>query len=59
MVNKEKYIKWQSVAIPESYVFQIRDFIKIRKGCCSVAEYVRRAVGNQMKEDLKLKNENG
>ncbi len=53
MVKKEKYIDWLSVAIPEIYVGQIQDFIKASKNCSSVAEYVRRAVDNQLREDLK------
>ena len=52
MVKKEKYVNWLSVAIPETYVFQIRDFLKAIKVCPSVAEYVRRAVEIQLKEDL-------
>lgn len=53
MVKKEKYVDWLSVAIPETYVKQIQDFISATKTCSSVAEYVRKAVDNQLKEDLK------
>lgn len=53
MVKKEKYIDWLSVAIPSIYIKNIHDFIKSTRTCSSVAEYVRRAVNNQLREDLK------
>ena len=53
MVKKEKYVDWLSVALPEIYVRNIQDFIKATKTCPSVAEYVRKAVDNQLREDLK------
>lgn len=53
MVKKESYIDWLSVAIPEIYVGQIRDYIKATRTCSSVAEYVRKAVDNQLRQDLK------
>lgn len=56
MVQKEKYIDWLSVAIPEVYVTQVQDYIKATRTCSSVAEYIRRAVDNQLREDLKRLN---
>jgi Arc/MetJ-type ribon-helix-helix transcriptional regulator len=53
MVKKEKYVDWLSVALPEIYVQNIHDYIQATKTCSSVAEYVRRAVDNQLREDLK------
>ncbi len=53
MVKKEKYVDWLSVAIPEMYVKQIHEFNKATKTCSSVAEYIRRAIDSQLKEDLK------
>ena len=57
MVKKEKYVDWLSVALPEIYVKNIQDYIKATKTCPSVAEYVRKAVDNQLREDLKRSRE--
>ena len=53
MVKKEKYVDWLSVPLPEIYVEQVRDFIKATKTCSSVAEYVRKAIDNQLSSDLE------